>query len=69
MKSERVVKGILGTLATLALVYLSTTFTYDSDDVLSTSNYNDTVGPILFFALILGIYTVYQFYQAFFGKK
>mgnify|MGYP000956942627 CR=1 FL=1 len=69
MKSESITNGFLSLFAAIALVYLSTTFHYDADDALSTSSFNDTVGPILLFALIFGVNGIYQFYLGFSWKE
>jgi hypothetical protein len=66
MNSENLVKAILSLLVASGLFYFSTTFKYDSDVVLSTSSYNDTVGPILLFASGFGSYGLFQMYKTFF---
>ncbi len=68
MNFERLFKAIITLVITIGLVYYTTTISYDSDDVLSTSNYNDTVGPLIFIALISGIYSLIQFYKFFTNK-
>jgi cation transporter-like permease len=66
MKSERLINAVLRLLVAGGLFYSSTTLSYDPDDVLSTTSYNDVVGPAHLIALILGIYGLVQLYKAFF---
>jgi ABC-type antimicrobial peptide transport system permease subunit len=68
MKSERFIKAIVGILIAIGIGYYTTTIQYDSDDVLSTSSYNDTVGPLLFIAFICIVYGGVHLYK-FFTKQ